>query len=262
MDGEALGRATQQPDFLAARGLTRRPRRTTIRTGNAGCRRRDAKRSGRSSRFPKNPFSRALLSSRLRFLLKRDARVEPPAEDYAKKLERCREYLRLLARLQLGPRLQGKFDASDVVQQTLLEAHAKRDQFSGDDEAAWMAWLRQVLAHNLADALRAFGQAKRDVAREQSLEDAIHESSVRLEALLAAKQSTPSMRAERHEEAARLVEVLATLPEDNREALVMHYCQGMRLAEIARQLGRSPAAVAGLLKRGLKQLRSQLRQPE
>jgi RNA polymerase sigma-70 factor (ECF subfamily) len=148
------------------------------------------------------------------------------------------------------------------VQQTLLEAYAKREQFSGDDEAAWMAWLRQVLAHNLADALRAFGQAKRDVGRERSLEDALHESSARLDAFLAAKQSTPSMRAERHEEAARLVEVLATLPEDNRDALVMHYCQGMPLAEIARQLGRSTAAVAGLLKRGLKQLRGQLHQPE
>jgi RNA polymerase sigma-70 factor (ECF subfamily) len=70
------------------------------------------------------------------------------------------------------------------------------------------------------------------------------------------------LRAQRHEEAARLVEVLATLPEDNREALLMHYCQGMPLAEIAQHLGRSPAAVAGLLKRGLKQLRAKMHERE
>jgi RNA polymerase sigma-70 factor, ECF subfamily len=90
------------------------------------------------------------------------------AEADGRLLERFRDYLHLLARLQLGPKLQGKFDASDVVQQTLLEAYVKRDQFRGSD-AERPAWLRQILAHNLADALRAFGQAKRDAGREGML---------------------------------------------------------------------------------------------
>jgi RNA polymerase sigma-70 factor (ECF subfamily) len=187
--------------------------------------------------------------------------MEPEAEAYGRKLEKFREYLRLLARLQLSPRLQGKLDPSDVVQQTLLEAYAKRQQFHGNDEATWLAWLRQALAHNLADALRAFGQDKRDVGRERSLEEAIDQSSARLQAWLAAEQSSPSQQAERHENVIRLAEALATLPEDNREALVLHYCQGLPLAEIASLLGRTPAAVAGLLKRGLKQLREQMREP-
>ena len=174
-------------------------------------------------------------------------------------LERFRDYLLLLARLQLGPRLQGKFDASDVVQQTLLEAFAKRDQFKGG-EGERPAWLRQILAHNLADALRAFGQAKRDAGRERSIEAAIQESSARLGAWLAAEQSSPSQRVQRHEEAVRLAEALAELSEVNREALVLHYCENHQLAEVSKRMDRSTASVAGLLKRRLKQLRECLRE--
>ena len=186
--------------------------------------------------------------------------MNPLAEAHARTLEHFREYLRLLARLHLDPRLRGKLDPSDVVQQTLLEAYEKREQFRGATEAEWLAWLRTALGHNLADALRAFGQAKRDVSRERSLEAAVEASSCRLAAFLAAEQSSPSQRAERHERAVRLAEALAALPEDNREALVLHYCEDWPLADIATHLGRTPAAVAGLLKRGLKQLREHLRE--
>jgi RNA polymerase sigma-70 factor (ECF subfamily) len=185
--------------------------------------------------------------------------METLAEVHAQLLEKFRDYLRLLARVQLDPRLRGKLDPSDVVQQTLLEAYEKREQFRGATEGEWLAWLRTALAHNLADALRAFGQAKRDVALERSLAEAADQSSRRLEAWLAAEQSSPSQQAERHERAVQVAAALATLPDDNREALVLHYCEDRSLAEIAQQLGRTPAAVAGLLKRGLKQLRATLR---
>ena len=90
--------------------------------------------------------------------------MENQAEMANEVLGRFREYLLLLARLQLGDQLQAKFDASDVVQQTLLEAHRKRARFARPDAAEMAAWLRQMLACNLADAIRALGRAKRDVA--------------------------------------------------------------------------------------------------
>ncbi len=184
------------------------------------------------------------------------------AESHDRALDQYREYLVMLARVQLDPRLREKLDPSDVVQQTLLDAHRKHDQFRGQTEAEKAAWLRQILAHNLVDALRAFGRAKRDVAREHSLEAALEQSSVRLEAWLAAEQSSPSQKAQRHERAVQLADALAELPEAQREALVLQNWHGWSLAEIGRHMDRSPAAVAGLLKRGLKQLRGLLQESE
>ena len=185
----------------------------------------------------------------------------PEAECPRRPLEHHREYLCLLARLQLDTRLQGKLDPSDVVQETLLKAHQALDQFRYRGEAELVAWLRKILANVLADALRKYQAGARDVGRERGLEAALEESSSRLEAWLAAEQSSPSQHAERHERAVALAAALAELPEDNREALVLHYCEDWPLADIARRLGRTPAAVAGLLKRGVQQLRARLAAP-
>jgi RNA polymerase sigma-70 factor (ECF subfamily) len=177
-------------------------------------------------------------------------------------LERFRQYLCLLARLQFDPRLQGKLDPSDVVQQTLLEAFQRREQFRGGTDAELAGWLRGILAHNLADALRTFAQGKRDVARERSLEQSLRASSARLEQWLATGEASPCEQAERQERAVRLATALALLPEAQREALVLQYWHGWTLAQIARHLDRTPAAVAGLLKRGLKKLREELQDHE
>jgi RNA polymerase sigma-70 factor (ECF subfamily) len=177
----------------------------------------------------------------------------------AEALERFREYLCLLTRMRLHPQLQGKLDASDVVQQTLLEAFQARTQFRGQTDGEYAAWLRQILARNLSNALRDLGRAKRDVKRERSLDAVLDESSAKLEQWIAAEQSTPSQQAERNEQVLRLAEALATLPEDQRTVLELRHLQGWSLAEIARQTNRTPPAVAGLLHRGLKGLRERLR---
>src|SRR5437764_9573484 len=146
---------------------------------------------------------------------------ESPDLDLAK----YRPYLVLLARLHLGQELQGKFDASDLVQRTLLEAHQKRAQFRGQGEAEMAAWLRQMLVYALVDARREFRRGKRDIARERSLEAAFEGSSLRLQGL-AAQHSSPSQRAIRHENMLRLAAALLQLPEDQRLAVERKHLQG------------------------------------
>jgi RNA polymerase sigma-70 factor (ECF subfamily) len=185
--------------------------------------------------------------------------MDHPPEDPRLALDRYREYLALLAKVQVDPRLRGKLDLSGVVQQTLLEAYEARDRAPADG-ARTAAWLRRLFAHNLIDEIRKFGAAAREVGRERSLEVALDESSARLDAFLAAEQSSPSQRAERSEEAVLLAEALARLPEPQREALVLQHWHCWSLAQIGEYLGRSPAAVAGLLHRGLQQLRKHLKE--
>jgi RNA polymerase sigma-70 factor (ECF subfamily) len=176
----------------------------------------------------------------------------------APRLEKYRDYLRLLTRVQLGRAANQLIDPSDLVQQTLLEAYQKRDQFRGRNDGARAAWLRAILARNLADAIRAQGRQKRDVSRVRSLEADLESSSACLGAWLAAEESTPSEQAARHEQSVLLASALARLPVSQREALVLHYWQGLSLSEIALRLNRTSDAAAGLLKRGLKNLRTLL----
>ncbi len=175
-------------------------------------------------------------------------------------LERFRAYLGLLARLEVSPAMRDKVDLSGVVQQTLLEAHQGLEGQPGrlrtDDEL--VAWLRSILSHNLADVLRKLTAQKRDVSREWSLDAALDQSASRLERWLAAEQSSPSQRAIRQEELLRMAEALAGLPESQRRAIELHHLRAKPLAEIAGELGTSKAAVAGLLHRGMKALRSRM----
>src|SRR5947209_2985514 len=169
-------------------------------------------------------------------------------------LERFREYLNLLARLQLDPRLQGKVDLSGVVRQTLLEAHQARERLLLMSEAEQAAWLRKAQAHNLTDEVRKLKAASRDIGRERSLEAALEDSSARLEAWLATEHSSPTQQAIRNEQLLRLAAALAELPEDQRRAVELHHLQGLSLAEVAEHLNRSKGAVAKLLYRALEKL--------
>jgi RNA polymerase sigma-70 factor (ECF subfamily) len=178
----------------------------------------------------------------------------------ARPLEHYRDYLRLLARLQLGPRLRAKLDASDVVQQTLLQAHGSREQFRGDTEAEWLAWLRSILANTLAGAARRFGAEARDLGRERTLEAHLEQSSSRLEVLLAADQTSPSEQAVRGEEILKLARAMASLSACEQQVVELRHLKGMAVGDIARRIGRSRTAVAGLLFRALKKLRKQLQE--
>jgi len=160
----------------------------------------------------------------------------------------------------MGSRLRAKLDASDVVQQAMLQAHERRGQFRGRTEAEWLAWLRAILANALAAAARRFEAQARDPGRERSLEAELDRSASGLERLLAADETSPSERAVRGEELVRLAHALTHLPEDQRRVVEMHYLKGLPVVEVAEEIGRSRSAAVGLLFRGLKRLRDLLRE--
>ncbi len=174
-------------------------------------------------------------------------------------LGRYREYLRFLAEVQLRGPLRAKLDPSDLVQQTMLQAHAAADQCQAENSAAKAGWLKQILNRNLLHAARDLHREKRDIRKERSLEASLHESSCRIDAFLAGDVSSPSVRADRNEQIARMANALKELPEAQREAIIGHYFHGQSLAEVGEQIGRSGPAVAGLVHRGLKALRNVLR---
>lgn len=186
--------------------------------------------------------------------------TQPNAESPAAvpDLNQFRGYLHVLAQIELSPRLRAKVDPSDIVQQSLLEAHQGLAAFRGRSEGELAAWLRMILSRNLLNTIRDFGAAKRDVRREQPMAVKIDQSSVRLENFLAAQLTSPSQKLLRGERAEQLAAALSELPDDQRQAVILKHFHERSLAEIAAEMDRSTMAVAGLLKRGLKKLRTLL----
>ncbi len=170
-------------------------------------------------------------------------------------LESHRAYLTVLARVQIGRRLQGKVDAADVVQDAFLGAYRDFAQFRGASEKEFLAWLRQILAFVLANLVRHYqGTQRRDVRLERQLAVELDRSSHALDRGLVAAQSTPSQQAVRREQSVLLAEALARLPETWRDLLILRHLEGLTFPQVAERLGRSidsvkkqwPRALAGL----------------
>jgi RNA polymerase sigma-70 factor (ECF subfamily) len=174
-------------------------------------------------------------------------------------LEAQRPALHRLAKRQLETRIAVRVDASDIIQQTFLQAHRSFQQFAGQDVRQLAAWLEGILDHKVAGAIRDHALLqKRNVQRDRSLDDS-HGGVASLKQELDAGLSTPSQKAIRGEQEQLLSQALSELPDDQREAVRLRHLEGWALADIARHLGRSPAATAGLIKRGMQALRRQLR---
>ena len=190
--------------------------------------------------------------------------MEPPDFPDAQRLERFRDYLRLLARLQLGARS----DRSALTHPTSCSRRSWRPSRSATSFEAIRVRRRRrgcarSCARNVADALRAGSSLKRDVARERSLDEEL-DRVVSPPRCLARPRTANAQRARATARAGTSCWPTrsARLPERQREALVMHYWQGCSLAEIGASLDRSTSSVAGLLKRGLKHLRDRARCPD
>lgn len=181
---------------------------------------------------------------------------EGDASRLGRLLELYRHYLELLARVEIGRGLQAKVDASDLVQETMLEAHKNFGAFRGSTESQFAAWLRQILAAVLCNLLRRYvGTRGRDVRRERELRDHLDRSSHVLARVLVDQGSSPSQQAARREQAVLLADALAVLPEDYREVLVLRHLEGLSFPEISRRMGRSLDSVQKLWVRGLSRLR-------
>jgi RNA polymerase sigma-70 factor (ECF subfamily) len=181
-------------------------------------------------------------------------------------LELYRDYLGVLARARLGARLRGLVNPSDLVQQTFLEACRDFGQFAGTTSAQWRAWLRRILAHNLATLVERHVRArKRDVRRQVPLQPkstVSGDSAADPGVALASPGSSPSAQAQRHEATAVLADQLARLPAPYREVLRLRNLEGLAFEEVARRMGRTPGAVRVLWVRALDRLRLLLKQED
>ncbi len=166
---------------------------------------------------------------------------------------RYRNYLRLLAQDWLDRAFRGKADPSDLVQETLLEAHQGFAAFQGADEPEFVAWLRQIMARNVADFVRRYRSAARNVGREEASPDA--RIVDRLQLLAGTLQSSPSHSAQRREMGVVLADAMAELSPDHREVIRLRNLQDLDWPEIARRMDRSEEAARKLWTRALVNLK-------
>jgi RNA polymerase sigma-70 factor (ECF subfamily) len=171
-------------------------------------------------------------------------------------LECYRNYLRLLSRTSLDNELGAKVGASDLVQETLIKAHARFDQFRGRTEKELVGWLRSILARHLVDLVRRFElNAGRRLARERRLDAAIGRSSMALARFVAARGESPSAEAQRRELGVFLADALSQLDPDHREVIILRNLEELDWKEVGRLMNRSPDAARMLWTRGLMRLR-------
>ena len=177
-------------------------------------------------------------------------------------MEMYYDYVNVLARVIAWRCFQIKLDPADLAHEAMLRVRDKWSQLRSTDPAAIKSWLRSVVMSVLQDLADKAHAGKRDIAKEQSLDAALDESSARLEAFLPAHIATPSKSVVRRERVLALTKALAKLPSDQRMAIELHHFSGCSLEEAAQAMNRSFASVAGLIRRGMRTLRESLQELE
>ncbi|MDA1161766.1 MAG: sigma-70 family RNA polymerase sigma factor [Planctomycetota bacterium] len=171
----------------------------------------------------------------------------------------CRAYVRFLARSHVESWIQAKVDSSDLVQQTLMEAHQAFPNFNGNTEGEWIAWLKQILKHNATDFVRRFGAAKRRATLEVAIATGSDSTCFRAAAEPSSGGETPSQIMIRREDELLISEALAALPRDYQEVIVLRNLQRLPFDEIADRMGRSRPATQMLWMRALKKLQAHMK---
>ncbi len=168
------------------------------------------------------------------------------------------ETLRQYIHAKLGVGLQAHISADDVLQETFIQALKDIDRCEATSPASFVAWLKGISNHRLQDIAKSLKRKKRggDMRRVDGAAPAEDQSRVDFVAQLSAHISTPSRFLARQEMATALRLAVASLPEDQRQAVLLRYLESRDVSNIAEKLGRTPAAVRGLLKRALEALRT------
>jgi RNA polymerase sigma-70 factor (ECF subfamily) len=182
-----------------------------------------------------------------------------------------RNYLRMVVRTGLGPKLRERVELSDVVQEALVEVVRQFPHFTGDSEAALVGWLRRLVSQKLADLARYHNRVKRGAGDAALPLDAPWDGphagdsqagpSGRLLDALALSQTSPSEQASRRELIVLLADALAALPEGEAEVLWLYHADGLSFEAIGERLNMSRKVVRGVWARGLKGLRRTLEGP-
>jgi RNA polymerase sigma-70 factor, ECF subfamily len=174
-------------------------------------------------------------------------------------LERYRNYVGLLVRLQVGRRLKSKVDVEDLLQEIWLEIHRKIALFRGGSEREFLTWVRRLIGSILANQVRHYlGTKQRDLRLERALADDLDHSSLAMNQSLIAAQSSPSQQAVRREQAVILSDALQSLPDDYREVIILRQLEGLSFPDVARRMGRTEDSVKNVWLRALARLRHML----
>ena len=178
------------------------------------------------------------------------------SESLGKLAEQCRRYLLLVANRELDAELRAKVGASDLVQDTIVQAQHDFPRFVGGSEGELRAWLRKILLNRVGSIARHYrGTDKRDIGREQRLAE---QNSAAGFFPLAASDPTPSKQAVINEEHLLLGRALAKLPEDYRTVIRLRSFERLPFAEVGSGLGRSEEAAHKVWLRAIKRLQTEL----
>ena len=167
-------------------------------------------------------------------------------------VSRVRNYLLFIANDAINPKLQSKLGASDIVQQSMLEAHQSIDRFNGTSEAEIRAWLRKIVLSNLIDSTRRYkDSACRSTDREVSIDKLSGP-------LPQPKTQTASWYVSRSEVEEQLLRAINRLPERQRQVIEARHRLGHSYREIASDMEVSEVAVRKLWSRGVVHLKKVL----
>jgi len=170
-------------------------------------------------------------------------------------LEGCRGYMLLVANRALGDDLRQKIGASDLVQETFLDAKRDFSNFRGNSEREFYGWLTQILVNRLRNAARHYRETQgRAIGRELPLEADLERAIVEL----TGGDETPSALIAAWEEEQRVRDSLERLSETDRQVLILRNWEDRSFAEIGEQMGRSAEAARKLWIRAVERLGREL----